>query len=330
VRDARSSDDLKVLAAALSHYQIDATSGFVFLDQADFEKTWQAHRAKRLAADTAFTPRERREWHLQAALDCLDGSAADAALHHLDVVLRQERGNAMLHFMRAQAWEALGDEVKTTAEYDQAIALEPRCRKLSEDRGWLHLRRNRYAEAAIDFAKVIDIGTEEFRYWHHLALLYLSAGKTQDYRALCSKMLDNLEPEGAVMPEDALSTLVLQPTAVAPARLLAVVTALPKDLGFQRPLSPALALYRAGKPADAVAYLEDFLKKQVNVEPRPGPDLAWAALIYHQAGRQKEAESWHRRAVAWREKDGKPAAWADRAEFDLVFAELQALRKSKG
>jgi WD40 repeat protein/tetratricopeptide (TPR) repeat protein len=276
-----------------------------------------------------------------AALDCLNGQMGDGAIHsdaqdwkgallHLDIALRHNPRSGLLHHLRADVWESLGD-ARELADRDQAVALEPRCRNTWESRGWLHLRLGKLAEATEDFARVVDIGIDESRIWHHLALLYLTTGKTQAYRRLCDKILAELKPEGDLNPEEMLLTCALQPGAVEPARLEAIVSRLPKTDFGRIPRSPALGYSRVGKHAEAVAYLKRYIKQQETVsEPPSGADLAWAALIYHRAGRKAEAETWRRRAAAWRDRQEKSAEWADRAEFDLAWQELQALRAAPG
>jgi len=258
-----------------------------------------------------------------------EGQAWSGALLHLDIALRQNPDSGLLHSLRAEVWENLGEDARALADLDRAVTLEPRCRNLWESRGWLLLRLEKLPQATADFVRVIDIGTDEFRVWHHLALLYLRAGNTQAYRDLCNKILAGLKPDGNLDPEELLLTCALQPGTVDPSRLQAIVANLKKiDIG-RIPRSPALAYHRAGKHAEAVAYLERYLKQQDEVgEALSGADLAWAALIYHKVGRQAEAETWHRRAADWRDKQRKTAEWAERAEFDLIFKELEATRVS--
>jgi WD40 repeat protein/tRNA A-37 threonylcarbamoyl transferase component Bud32/Tfp pilus assembly protein PilF len=324
--DERSITDLKAIAGALSRYQIDETGGFVFMDRPDFEKAWQSYRARRLPSDLAFTPRQRREWHAQAAVECLNAAALDGALHHLDILLRQEPDNALLHFMKARAYQGLANEDKAIAALTQAIASEPRCRKLWEDRGWLHLQRSDPARAAVDFARVIEIGTDDFSYWRHLALLYLVNGKQQEYVELCNKIFDRQKAEAIFDVQEVLPTLAWQPRAIDPARLLALVPAEQTAAEFVRRKLLAIAHYRAGKYADAAANLHRALKEHDNLQ---GADLVWAALIFHQAGRLKDAQAYRIRAETWRNKEGKTALWIQRAEFDHLFRELTEVSKGK-
>jgi WD40 repeat protein/tetratricopeptide (TPR) repeat protein/tRNA A-37 threonylcarbamoyl transferase component Bud32 len=336
ISEERSSADLENLAVVLSRHRIDEAESFVLVDRPSVQKAWQQHKAKHLPRDMAYTARERHEWHVQAALDCLnaqmwdgaihpDGQEWDGALLHLDNALRHKPDSGLLHYLRAQVWEHFGEDARALADLDKAVALEPRCRNLWESRGSLHLRLGKFPQATADFARVIDIGTDESHIWHHLALLYLSAGNTQEYRALCNKILAGLKPEGDLNPEAMLLTCVLQPRAVDPARLFAIASSFKKIEIGRIPKSPAFAYHRAGKHAEAIGYLERYLKQQEMAgEPLAGADLAWAALIYQQAGRKPEAERWHRRAVIWRETQRKSVEWAERAEFDLVFKELQS------
>jgi WD40 repeat protein/tetratricopeptide (TPR) repeat protein len=331
ITEERSGEELENLAVALSRHRIDESESFVPVDRARWQQAWQAYKSSRLPRDRAYTARERHEWHVQAAVDCLKAyDAWGGARFHLDLALRHKPSSGLLHYLRARALEHLGDEAKALADLDQAVALEPGCRNAWESRAWLHLRRENLAQATADFAKVIEIGTDQFDVWHHLALLYLSTGKAPAYRALCQRMLAALAPEGDLNPEEMLLTCVLQAGAVDPARLLAIVAGLKKFEVGPIPKSPALAYYRAGKYAEAVTHLERYLRYRETVsEALSGADHVWAALIYHKAGRKAEAETWRRRAATWRQEQGKTAAWAERAEFDLLFQELQALGVSE-
>jgi len=340
ITEERSSGDLENLAVVLSQHRVDESESLVLVDRPTLQKAWQEHKSRHLLTDTAYAAREQYEWHVQAALDCLnaqfwdgaihqDGQAWGGALLHLDFALRQNPNSGLLHYLRSLVWENLGEDDRALADLDRAVTLEPRCRNLWESRGWLHLRLEKLPQATADFVRVIDIGTDEFRVWHHLALLYLSAGNIQPYHELCNRILAGLKPEGDLNPEELLLTCVLQPGAVDPSRLQAIIANLNRiELG-PIPKSPALAYLRAGKHAEAVAYLERYFKQQDEVgEAHAGADLAWAALIYHKVGRQAEAETWHRRAADWRDKQRKTAEWAERAEFDLIFKEFEATRVS--
>jgi tetratricopeptide (TPR) repeat protein len=330
LREERPIAELHNLAVALSRHQIDESESFVFADRATEQKAWEGYKAKAMPRDMAYTARQRYEWHVQAAVDCVTARAWDGALHHLGIALAQNPNSGMLHLLRAQAWQNIGDDAKALADLNRAAELEPRCRNIWETRGRLHVGLKKYTDATADFAKVIELGTDATPDWHLLALLYLTAGKTQEYRKLCAKMLDNLKPEGFLSPEDVLSTCALNPQTVDPARLFVIVAGMPRIDTGRIPRSPALAYHRAGKHAEAAAYLAAYLKQQQAVgEALTGAELAWAALIYRAAGWDDEAESWYQRALAWREKEGTAAAWLDRAECDLVLRELRSLRKSK-
>jgi tetratricopeptide (TPR) repeat protein len=330
IPEERSIADLQSLATALSRHRIDESESFVFVEDRACQKAWQGYQARRLPGDLAYSARQRYEWHVQAASDCLKAGMSGGALHHLDIALAHKPKSGLLHALRAQLWERLGDEARALADLDRAIALEPRWSIVWESRGWLHLRLAKLPQATADFARVVELGTDDQRIWQHLTLLYLTTGKAAEYLALCGKMLDRLEADDVRDRGWALQMLVLQPKAADPARLLAIGEEFFKDVRVDVPLAAAIACHRAGRPADAVAYLERFLKWGAPVErPLTGVDCAWAALIYRQAGRTKEAEDWSRRATAWRDKEGKSAAWAERVEFDLAFEELQAIRKSK-
>jgi WD40 repeat protein/tetratricopeptide (TPR) repeat protein len=340
IAEERPCAELQNLAMVLSGHRIDESESIVSVDRATLKRAWQEHQAKHLPRDLAYTARERHEWHVQAALDCLnaqmwdgtihpDGGAWGGALLHLDIALRQRPDSGLLYSLRAQACENLGEDAKALADLDRAVSLEPRCRTLWENRGWLRLRLGNLPGAITDFARVVAIGTDDVRVWHHLALLYLSAGNTRAYRELCNKMLAGLKPEGDLDPDEVLYALVLQPGGMDPARLLAIAAKLKKE-GWPSPIAkyPALAYHRAGNHAEAVAYLDrSFKPQEVPGDRFSGADLAWIALIYHGAGRKAEAAAWHRHAATWRDKHRQDAEWAERAEFDLAFKELQALRK---
>jgi hypothetical protein len=136
-------------------------------------------------------------------------------------------------------------------------------------------------------------------------------------------MLSSLQSEGVPDANDVLWTCTLQPGAVPAARLLAVADLKKVELG-PAPRTPIYVYLRTGKSAEAVAYLEWYLKRD---EPGPGPLLAWAALVYQQAGRKDEADTWRRRAAHWRDNESATADWAERAECDLLLREFQAAER---
>jgi hypothetical protein len=143
-------------------------------------------------------------------------------------------------------------------------------------------------------------------------------------------MLALCEYEGLVKDEEVLWTCVLEPGAADPARLAAIRAPFEKAGIGGIPKSPALAYHRAGQHAEATHYLVRYFDQQERFHfPLSGADLVWAALIWHRAGDKAEAETWRRRAAAWRDKQGKAAEWAERAEFDLAWKELDAARASE-
>jgi WD40 repeat protein len=134
ITEERSSTDLENLAMVLSRHRIDESEGFVVVDRPTLEKAWREHKARHLPRDTAYTTRERHEWHVQAARDCLEGQLWDGTIHrdlqawadarlHLDVALRQKPDSGLLHYLRARAWERVGYPARALTDLDKAIAL---------------------------------------------------------------------------------------------------------------------------------------------------------------------------------------------------------------
>jgi len=190
----------------------------------------------------------------------------------------------------------------------------------------------RWGQAASDYEKAGALGAQPSWLSHYRsALAYLGAGNTEGYRKACMRYLDALAAsEDTQALRFAAWTCALAPAAVPePERLVTVakkaLTGKPEDYDLLQVYGAAL--YRAGRPAEAVAALE---KADTG---RPGnsiPLYSWffLALAHHRLGHQEEAHRWLARArtEAGQVLSLKPDAagappWNRRLTLRLLLAE---------
>src|SRR5439155_5329705 len=80
---------------------------------------------------------------------------------------------------RALAYQALGRSDRALYDYDAALQLDPQLGVAALNRGILHGREKRYAEACADLERALQSGVDPATVHYNLALLYLA----QDQRS---------------------------------------------------------------------------------------------------------------------------------------------------
>jgi tetratricopeptide (TPR) repeat protein len=183
-------------------------------------------------------------------------------------------------------------------------------------------------KAAADLTKAIELGSEDvLGVWYPLAVLHLRAGRTDEYRSLCGRLLKRLGPSGheyiviiCKLAPDAVADLS-QPVHIAD-KLVAREPENAEYLGLL-----GAALYRQG---DLVAAIE-----KLEVAIRSGPEqggIPWRkltlAMAYHRLRRVKEAQRLFQEVSQWMEQNAEvKLSWAYRLDLQLFHREAEELLK---
>jgi tetratricopeptide (TPR) repeat protein len=197
-----------------------------------------------------------------------------------------------------------------------------------------HAARGEYDLAAADFARAGGQAPKAAvtRYLHGLAVV--AAGRDDEYRLLCAKMLDDFKDDpAAVLPT--LQMCSLLPGAVADReRLVRLAAKATPDYNGAR--LGGRILYRAGRYGEAAKRLQESFR-MARKNPQFFPlDYAVVALAYHRQGQAKQAASWLARARRQQEQRARDLArdpvaalawgfWGNPVAEGLFFAEAQAL-----
>jgi tetratricopeptide (TPR) repeat protein len=198
-----------------------------------------------------------------------------------------------------------------------------------------------FDRAIENFSKAVELGSNDMRgVWYPLALLHLSTGRTEKYRALCETLLERF---GRTNDPDFWVIIIckLAPDAVAD---LARPVQLAEQGMAQHPHDAELVgllgdtLYRKGDLNAAVQRLE------ASIRAAPGIGVHWRklflAMAYHRLDRTAEARQLLREAVQWIEKNGQeklaegaelkePLPWSMRLDLQLLRKEAEELLAKK-
>jgi serine/threonine protein kinase len=180
-------------------------------------------------------------------------------------------------------------------------------------------------KAAADLTTAIELGSEDvLGVWYPLAVLHLSAGRTNDYRALCETLLEKF---GQSENFWVVVTCKLAPGEVS-------------DLSRPRQIAEKLAA-REPRNAEYVGILGDFLYRQgdlegavqkleASVRDHRGVGIHWRklclAMAYHRLGRGAEAQKLLQEVTEWMETNAqKELFWAHRMDMQMLRREAQEL-----
>jgi serine/threonine-protein kinase len=164
-------------------------------------------------------------------------------------------------------------------------------------------QRGRFDEAAADYARAAGLAPQNAATWHYWAVALAAAGREDEYRRLCARMLDRFAGTPAQ-----IGTLVqvhtLLPAAVPDyTQLLRLAEAMPAGgvpEGYSRARLRGRLLYRAGRFEEAIQQLEEAVK----LGPKQGPfyrnylpaDLTVLALAHQRLGHAAQARQYLARA----------------------------------
>jgi WD40 repeat protein len=255
------------------------------------------------------------------------------------------------HDWSAAEAERAGDWFAAGVHLNAVIAARPGDGPLYLRRGRAAAEQGRYEQAAEDFGRALEKAPDLAAAWRGLALAQLAAGRADAYRQTCDRLLRQdfarpprpagagplfapvpaSAPQAAALAavaaapwpraEDqalAARTAALRVGAAEPARLLALV-------GRADPVARGAALYRAGRPEEAVKVLSQSMDV-----------IAWLyrAQAEHARGRADEARRALTFTVRWltapsradaRQSNAARMPWEARLEAGLLRREAEAL-----
>jgi WD40 repeat protein/serine/threonine protein kinase/tetratricopeptide (TPR) repeat protein len=237
--------------------------------------------------------------------------------------------------LRLKKWdEALADCIK-------AVELKPDDSELLKLRADLYACCGKWAPAADDFAKLTDMEPSLYARpwlpWYRHALALLAAGKTEEYRTACARMLDHFkDTNDAETAFFTAWTCGLGPDAlpdVAPALRLADKALAQGDHNARSHQTVGAIHYRAGRWNECVKH---FHAAEAAANPQELTSSAYwhyfLAMAEHRLGHKDEARQWLDKAVAQTDKElrdeaqtGGPDRWVRKATLQVLRAEAEAL-----
>jgi serine/threonine protein kinase len=204
----------------------------------------------------------------------------------------------------------------------------PERSKALKARGHFYSELGEWDKAAGDFTKAIDLGSDDVMgVWYPLAVLHLRAQRTDEYRALCERLLKQLP-----QTEDHYVVIIckLAPNAVAD---LSQPVHVAEKLVAREPQNAeyigllGAALYRKGDAKAAVEKLEEGIRsgsEQTGVYWRK----LVLAMAYHSLGRGPEARQLFEEVRQWTEQNGQEKfSWANRLDLQLLHHEAEEFLK---
>jgi tetratricopeptide (TPR) repeat protein len=245
---------------------------------------------------------------------------------------RQTRGEIYLSLKK---WDA------ALLDYNKIVELKPDDAGLLSLRAQLAARCGKYAAAAEDFAKLTQMEAAEnpssFSLWYRYTLTLLAAGKKEEYRKACGRMIEHFKE--TQVPQVAFFTAwtaALGPDAVSdfsPALRLAQNV---KERDAQNPQSHQAVgaiLYRMGRLEQCLSRF-DAAQAAVNTQNPTSPAYFdyFRAMAHHRLGHKEEARKSLQRAVAQTDKELRDDArtadlnnWVRKATLQLLRAEAAAV-----
>ena len=180
--------------------------------------------------------------------------------------------------------------------YDALIDASPTDETFPVLRARARLELNDRAGARADLLSAVRLGSDDYRAWYAAALLTVSAGDRNGYRALCDDLWKRFGSLPIERYQDALTTLcTLGDGATAdPDRVVTLAETLLKNardsVANYYLASLGAALYRAGRDDEAV----ERLRQSVSAHTTDGTVDVWLylALSQRRLGRDADAREW--------------------------------------
>jgi WD40 repeat protein len=297
--DDRPTADLLELAEVLAGARLDQHGGMIPLDLDIWISTWN-HLSQRYPAPLVASAEESLAWHQAEANACVDAKLWAGALLHLDHLIESDPAEAWWRAMRGNAHAELGH----------------------------------WAEAAADFGASLDADTNpQDPSWHLLCLA--GAGKWDEHRKACAALLQHYELKANSEAANDIAWYCVRfrdgcADTARPLKLAeqAVAAARAQDSHVLNTLGAAL--YRAGRPADAIKKLEEGIR--LTKTEGGTEDWLFLAMSHQRLGHVPEAKKWLTKAKQWIDQSKEenpdivtwPPFWARRLELQLLQAEAEA------
>lgn len=242
------------------------------------------------------------------------------------------------HLREAAAHEAAGRWSTAVWHLGRLIEAKPDQGELRSRRGHAFAELERWPQAALDFAKAVELGEDDVRAWYRHALGCLATGDHAGYRRACANLISRPDRPGF----DTVDRIcILGPEAVEDygalvRQLERQVEVAPKQCTFLHRLG-ALH-YRAGRFKEAVERLNQA--SAVCATKGSAEDWLFLAMAHQRLGHAEEARRWLARAAQMIDARipnapteaprGSTQGKYLNVERDLLRREAEALLKEQG
>jgi tetratricopeptide (TPR) repeat protein len=291
-------------------------------------------------------PAVATRWNLRGVAFYRKGQWDKAAADFSSAIERD--ANVPLH------WTNRGDVLGKLRQWDKAIADFSKAIQLKPDyelawllRGSAQASLGQWDKASEDLARAGSFPRAVHKAWSDYALVRLQLKDLPGYREACARLMKAIDgPEKPNLENLAMIAWVCSVDPESEVNLGPLIQALEKQKAD--PSSPQYypylralgsALYRAGKPQEAVKRLQDATVSRKTPTP-----AAWIflAMAHHELGQKNEAKQWLAKARSWLEEQGKkdPEAnqngplsnlpWSERLTLERTFREADNLLKNQG
>ncbi len=291
------------LSQLLAGSRIDEQRGIMPLKPRRLRTLWASLRQEQ-GELFHFSEDDVTAWHRQAAEECARGQHWDAALWHLDRLIRSEPEQWIHYAHRGRARAELGH----------------------------------WGDASADYAVVVRRAPDQAEGWCLYAVLRLQVGDAAGYRRACAALAQRQEKGDARTAYLAAWTSELSAdSGVKPERLVELAKAAvgrePRDPDYLCTLGAAL--YRAGDLNASARQLNEALSLRGH---RPSArEWLWLALDRYRMGLPKEARQQFDKAVSFLDdpKSGHTGVestslpWVQRLQLGLLRREVEQFLKSE-
>lgn len=242
----------------------------------------------------ALSQRADLAWDSAEFADCL---------RDLDQLIAASRAAYFVPYRRAWCLSKVGRGEEAIAAFTKNMGEQEDDPDELEGRAYAHARLDQFSAAADDLEKASRLMTSPCRMLRHAATMRLLANDRAGYRACCDRALDyvrqqfgaNFDRVDSEIAADTACACVLADHGAEDHEGIVALARRGRDHDRDSVLARnalALALCRAGQPAEAIKVLADI---QPNIEDKPAPDVATAvvtALAHHLAGDAAESSQW--------------------------------------